>query len=644
MSSLNQDLQASYQIISLLERSKANSEAIIDRLPDLFAIIEENGNVLKGNLQAAQLLGVDEELLLGLNISRLFSQETWNLFQVYLQQAQGLVVGGKPIEFELPVDFKLASERVCLWSLTLLEGVSHNQNRLYCLIGRDVTLLRSYQKQLADIFASIPLGIFTVDSEGLIEETYSAYTKFLLGRDQISGLTLKKLIFDPCLEYFDAASREGFENMMNFQDMDLREFDALEETFPKQIYFPVAVKKGIGRYLGLKVQSISHGQKVGGLLVILEDRTAIVEAEKADEKNKLLQDMSLDRALQIKKCDPDLLAVVMNDLKMLFSQLGDGVLSKDEALLKNSLHSIKGNARLAGFMGLMKVSHALEGKLKEKSEMDWEIAFLDADLLRSEWKELNSLYRIMSESDRESRTVTFEEGAIPPPKDSILSMMKRLKTAFATNFDSVTTDLWNQMQVRAQEISCKPLTEIENSLRHNVHQTADTLGKKVKLHFDLDSDLRIDEIYFPQVRSALMHLLNNSLDHGVETPEQRLEKKKSLQGVVKISAYPANDCLVISIEDDGRGLQKDRILKKAIENKLVTAKEVASWPDEKIFQLIFQPGFSTADKVSEVSGRGVGLDAVRQVAQSMGGGVEVRPSSLGGACFVVKFKILETET
>lgn len=630
MSDLNRDIQASYHIISVLERSKMNTENVIDELPDLFMVIDQEGRVIKGNKRLSGIFAVNIENLLGLSLSGLFSEESWRVFKLYLKNLSEQ--NAEPsVEFELTIDGKPDQHIICYWTLAPMKVPGDNQNSFFTLVGRDITLLRMYQKQLAEIFASIPLGIFTVNRDGLVEDAFSVYTQWLLGKERIAGVSFRDLIYEPAKEAMDAAGREGFENLLAFSKYNVKEFDSLSDTFPRQVFFPLEkpdVSGNKGRYLGLKVQSISHGLQVNGLLVIIEDRTSIVEAEMADEKKRLLMDLSLDRAIQIKKCDPDLLDVVMNDLKTWFSNLGDAVMKKDQAQFKTTLHSIKGNARLAGFNGLIKLSHSAETNLSS-SPFDWGRAFIETDGLRSEWRELQALAQIIAKKPDD---MSLEgEGDAAEPEISILEEFLKLKASLKVASGSET--LLVQFEDHLKRITQKPVTAMEPLIRTNVQKTAQLVNKKVKFLMSSERDFYLDEATLALVRASLIHLSNNSVDHGIESSEERLAQKKNLQGTIRLSVYIAGDHLVFQLDDDGGGINKEKVLRKAIDKNLVSRSEVAKMTDESIMALIFKPGFSTAHNVSEVSGRGEGLAAVVKNIESLGGAVKVIPGVLGGSSF-----------
>jgi two-component system chemotaxis sensor kinase CheA len=132
-----------------------------------------------------------------------------------------------------------------------------------------------------------------------------------------------------------------------------------------------------------------------------------------------------------------------------------------------------------------------------------------------------------------------------------------------------------------------------------------------------------------------MHLLRNSMDHGIESPARRTAAGKSAKGTLKLNAYHDSGCIVIEISDDGSGLNRDRILSKAIEAGLVSAN--ASLTDQEIYKLIFEPGFSTAETVTNLSGRGVGMDVVKRNITSLRGTIDL--DSVPGSGTMVRIRL-----
>lgn len=131
----------------------------------------------------------------------------------------------------------------------------------------------------------------------------------------------------------------------------------------------------------------------------------------------------------------------------------------------------------------------------------------------------------------------------------------------------------------------------------------------------------MDRTIVEELGDPLMHMIRNSVDHGVEMPDDRIAKGKPAKGTVRLSAYHQGGNMVIEIADDGAGLNKQRILAKAIERGIVAPD--AELEDRQIFDLIFAPGFSTAEKITDISGRGVGMDVVKQNIAKLRGKIEI---------------------
>ncbi len=153
-----------------------------------------------------------------------------------------------------------------------------------------------------------------------------------------------------------------------------------------------------------------------------------------------------------------------------------------------------------------------------------------------------------------------------------------------------------------------------------VHDVSRDLGKDIVLHID-GEETELDKTVVEKIGDPLMHLVRNSMDHGIESADVRIARGKPAQGLLKLNAFHDSGAIVITVEDDGGGLKKDKILAKAVERGLVEAGHHMS--DADIYALIFEPGFSTADKVTNLSGRGVGLDVVKRNITALRGTVGI---------------------
>ena len=168
-----------------------------------------------------------------------------------------------------------------------------------------------------------------------------------------------------------------------------------------------------------------------------------------------------------------------------------------------------------------------------------------------------------------------------------------------------------------------------------VRDLAKTLNKKIDLVIE-GGETEVDKSMIEKLADPLTHLVRNSLDHGIEPLEKRLAAGKPEVGTVILKAEQRGGSIVISIQDDGGGLNRDKILEKAISNGLDVDE---SMPDEAVWQLIFAPGFSTADAVTDVSGRGVGMDVVRKNIEAIQGSIEISSTAGQGSTFTIKLPL-----
>lgn len=168
------------------------------------------------------------------------------------------------------------------------------------------------------------------------------------------------------------------------------------------------------------------------------------------------------------------------------------------------------------------------------------------------------------------------------------------------------------------DIQRLPVAQIASPLERAIRDIRRKTGKEVELHV-VGRDLRVDKQVLQVLRDPLMHMVRNSADHGIELPDQREKSGKKREGSITLQVEDLDDCVAVTITDDGAGVDLDRVKEKAIERGLTDATSAAKLSDQEIVEFIFQPGFSTAAGVSDLSGRGVGMDVVLQQIRSSGG-------------------------
>lgn len=182
-------------------------------------------------------------------------------------------------------------------------------------------------------------------------------------------------------------------------------------------------------------------------------------------------------------------------------------------------------------------------------------------------------------------------------------------------------ELVEQIRDRALNLRMVPIGEVFQRFPRVVRDVSRELNKQIELRIS-GADTELDKTMVEKLTDPLMHIVRNAMDHGIESVADRVAAGKPEQGVLSLNAFHQSGTVVIEISDDGRGLDTDKILHKAIERELIPAD--AKLTEKEIFALIFAPGFSTADTVTDLSGRGVGMDVVRQNIELLRGSVDIR--------------------
>ncbi|KUP37378.1 MULTISPECIES: chemotaxis protein CheA [Bacillus] len=183
-----------------------------------------------------------------------------------------------------------------------------------------------------------------------------------------------------------------------------------------------------------------------------------------------------------------------------------------------------------------------------------------------------------------------------------------------------------------------PVETVFNRFPRMIRQLQKELNKKIELSI-IGAETELDRTVIDEIGDPLVHLIRNSIDHGIESPETRLQKGKPESGKVVLKAYHSGNHVFIEVEDDGAGLNRKKILEKALERGVITEREAETLEDNEIYELIFAPGFSTADQISDISGRGVGLDVVKNKLESLGGSVSVRSAEGQGSLFSIQLPL-----
>jgi two-component system chemotaxis sensor kinase CheA len=219
---------------------------------------------------------------------------------------------------------------------------------------------------------------------------------------------------------------------------------------------------------------------------------------------------------------------------------------------------------------------------------------------------------------------------------SVNLVARRARNAELQEATSTLSSLVEEVRDGALQLRMVKIGATFGRFQRVVHDVAREIGKDIELVVN-GEDAELDKTVVERIADPLTHLVRNAIDHGIEPADVRLARGKPAKGTVGLNAYHDSGSIVIEVSDDGGGLRRDRILAKAVERGLVEPGKTLT--DNEIYALIFEPGFSTADKITNLSGRGVGMDVVKRNIVALRGSIDIRSTEGVGTTVVVRLPL-----
>lgn len=215
--------------------------------------------------------------------------------------------------------------------------------------------------------------------------------------------------------------------------------------------------------------------------------------------------------------------------------------------------------------------------------------------------------------------------------------LSKIRKQFASDIEALETSIFS-VQQQVFDLRMLPISMVLNPLQNTINMEAMQLGKEVKVDIP-ETDIAMDKVILEQLNDILMHLIRNALDHGLETPEERKKLKKNPVGTISIKCEQQTKHIVLRVSDDGRGIQYDKVREKAKKLYPEKAAEIAEMDEKELSSYLFMSGFSTKDKVTELSGRGVGLDVVWTNVEKIKGRINIETELNKGTTFILRFPL-----
>lgn len=489
------------------------------------------------------------------------------------------------------------------------------------------------RQKTADIHAMlhyIPQGILTLESGGIIHPEYSEHLKTVLETSDIAGRDVMHVVFDGSGLGVDALNQMETaisacigEDEMNF------EFNA--HLLPLEI--DKTMPDGRTKVLDLNWSPITDETGTTlRLLLCLRDVTDLrVLAKAADAQKKelaLIGEILAVRQEKFQEFIGSAKEFIAENEALIIAAAGTEARRKEAiAVLFRNMHTIKGNARTYGLLQLTDVVHQAEERYDaiRQGKHEWNTELLQTELqltadVVAQYARINEVTLGRKGPGRRGSVDKF----LMVPKEVVEDLIQRLDEAGAQSAEQKAAAL-QQARDALNQLGAEPLSRMLSGVTDSLPSLAQELGKAAPQVVMKDAGILVRTQLADTLRNVFMHLFRNSLDHGLERPVERTLLGKSEAGSITLSTQLSTNTLTLRLKDDGRGLALQRIKAKAIEQGLLAPTAVASAHD--IAQLIFASGFSTATEVTEVSGRGVGMDAVRGFIQAESGEISLELAS-----------------
>lgn len=493
-------------------------------------------------------------------------------------------------------------------------------NSMVARIEESSALVRQKSNDIQAMLQNIPQGILTIVDGMAVHHEYSAHLESILGHGNIAGRNIMDVLFADgklgadALSQVEAAIASCLgEDSMNFE-------------FNRHLL--VGELERQGKVLDLSWSVIVDEQdRVERLMLCVRDVTELKTlAAEANEQKRELAIIGEILAVSQDKFHDFIAGAVrfIGESEQLIRQYPNGDREAINQLFRN-LHTIKGNARTYGLSQLTDIVHQAEQSYELLRQPKPEIVWDQTQLLR----ELEAVRDSVEHYARVNEVSLGRKGPgrvggadfLLVDRDQVREMLQRLETVNTGNLHELIS-VHNSVRHVLSRMGTEPVTEILAGVLDSLPSLAHELGKDVPQVRVRDNGYVLRNQASATLKNVFMHLMRNALDHGLEAPDERVALGKSPQGAIVLDLRVADGRLELALADDGRGLALGRIRERALQQGLIAAD--AELSDEETAQLIFRPGFSTAAKLTAVSGRGVGMDAVQSFVKREQGRIELR--------------------
>lgn len=506
-------------------------------------------------------------------------------------------------------------------------------------IQRETELVKIESEKTQALLNNMNQAVFNINSTATVIEPVSKFTDFLFPSGVINRSIFESLYkdIDPKSELFT-----GIKTVLAtaFGENEFQ-WELVQHLLPRKLSYTPQENNSTEKIFKVSYAPIwDRAGLLEKIMFVIEDITELERLEaqlRADRlRAEIIQEISSN----------DILSLGRNFFErsqVLFAKCQNALLNwhKDPqafAELMRNLHSLKGNSRLFGFKSISQEVHASESLV-----LDTHRQFHDSSLnltqaqdifdkaLRAVEKSLQLYGQIVFQYFRVANPFSQTAGAVPSS-----SSENQMVEIYADNLrrlgdlikqipgDGPDVQMLRKSFYHLRDVPLKPLLGRFQSM---VDEVSKSLGKKVQYKISGENVSLRPEV-LEELQDLITHLLRNSMDHGIEAPDERLRRGKPEQGNLEISTASDGRHIYLRLSDDGRGIDEHKLLQKALSKGLIADSQIAQMSRSAILGLVFAPGLSTKDEVTELSGRGVGMDQVKKTLEALQGRIDLQ-SELG---------------
>ena len=503
-------------------------------------------------------------------------------------------------------------------NIQMLNVIEEQNRTLEQKVEERTAELRQKTNDINNMMQNMHQGIFTILPGGKIHPEYSAYLESIVETKEIADKNVMELLFSDTTLGGNALSQISAA-LFAILDEDEMMFDFNRHCLVSE--FTKTMPEGRTKIMELDWDPITGDSgNIDKLMVTLRDVTALRGLQAEAEKQK----WELDVIGQILSVTSDKFISFIRDATR-FVDENEQLISKNTqpiaeviATLFRNMHTIKGNARIYSFTTITDVAHAAEDTYNEMRKSD--TATWDKDKMLAELNETRRMlqtYETIYTEKLGGNTASgqfVEQGLL----DKLMQTLGGCNDQDVNSLKKTLADIKNITAAIGTESMASILDAIINSLPEMAQQ----LGKAAPKVVIKDHDIRFLPDISPVIKNVLTHSFRNAMDHGLETEAERKAQGKTGFGTITVDVNREGEQVVLLVSDDGRGLAVRKLKQKAIQNGTLNAQGELSEHD--LSELIFLSGLSTANAVSDISGRGVGMDAIRKFVEKADGKVEIR--------------------